>query len=159
MHIKPQAEHQWLNQFLGEWSSETEYRMGADQSLSKSKGSEVVRSLGGIWIVAEGAGEMPDGEMGKTVVTLGYDPKSDRYVGTFVGGMMTHLWIYNGSLDAAGKVLTLDTEGPNFAENAMTKYQDIIEFVSPDHRMMTSKILEENGNWLEFMTAHYLRQR
>jgi Protein of unknown function (DUF1579) len=159
MHVEPQAEHQWLNQFLGEWSSETECQVGADQPPSKSKGSEVVRSLGGIWIVSEGEGEMPDGEMGKTVVTLGYDPKSDRYVGTFIGGMMTHLWIYNGSLDAAGKVLTLDTEGPNFAENSMTKYQDIIEFVSPDHRIMTSKILEENGNWLEFMTAHYRRQR
>jgi flagellar basal body rod protein FlgB len=84
---------------------------------------------------------------------------SDRYVGTFIGSMMTHLWIYNGTLDAAGKVLTLDTERLNFAENAMTKYQDIIEFVSPNHRMMTSKILAENGNWLEFMTAHYWRQK
>lgn len=26
--------------------------------------------------------------------------------------MMTHLWIYEGSLDQAGRVLTLDTEGP-----------------------------------------------
>jgi Protein of unknown function (DUF1579) len=76
MQTAPQAEHQWLNQFLGERSSETECQMGADQPPSKSKGSEVVQSLGGIWIISEGEGEMPDGEMGRTVVTLGYDQRS-----------------------------------------------------------------------------------
>ena len=45
-------------------------------------------------------------------MTLGYDPVQKRFVGTFIGSMMTHMWIYNGTLDAAGKVLTLDTEGP-----------------------------------------------
>jgi Protein of unknown function (DUF1579) len=73
--------------------------------------------------------------------------------------MMTHLWLYNGSLDAEEKVLTLDTEGPNFSQSAIAKYQDIIEFVSDDHRVMTSQILMDDGNWNQFMTAHYRRQK
>ena len=44
--------------------------------------------------------------------------------------MMTHLWIYNGALDESEKILTLDTEGLNFSQSAIAKYQDIIEFVS-----------------------------
>jgi Protein of unknown function (DUF1579) len=159
MQVEPQTQHQWLDRFIGKWISETECSMGPDQPPSKTKGAEVVRSLGGVWIVAEGEGEMPDGGTGKTIITLGYDPQSDRYLGTFIGSMMTHLWIYNGSLDAAGKILTLDTEGPNFSQSSMAKYKDIIEFVSDDHRVMTSQILNDDGNWHQFMTAHYWRQR
>lgn len=159
MHTEPQKQHQWLDQLIGEWTSEVECSMGADQPSSKTHGTEVVQSLGGLWIIAEGVSEMPDGNAGKTIMTLGFDPQRDRFVGTFIGTMMTHLWIYNGILDATEKVLTLDTEGPNFSQNGMTKYKDIIEFVSDDHRIMTSQILDEDGNWLQFMTAHYRRQR
>jgi Protein of unknown function (DUF1579) len=158
MDAQPQKEHQWLDRFLGEWTYESEYSMGPDQPPSNSKGFEVVRSLDGLWTIGEGEGEMPDGGTGKTIMTLGYDPQSDRYIGTFIGSMMTHLWIYNGSLDATEKVLTLDTEGPNFSQSAMAKYKDIIEFVSDDHRVLTSQILGKDGNWLQFMTAHYRRK-
>jgi Protein of unknown function (DUF1579) len=158
MDAQPQKEHQWLDRFLGEWTYESEYSMGPDQPPSNSKGFEVVRSLDGLWTIGEGEGEMPDGGTGKTIMTLGDDPQSDRYIGTFIGSMMTHLWIYNGSLDATEKVLTLDTEGPNFSQSAMAKYKDIIEFVSDDHRVLTSQILGKDGNWLQFMTAHYRRK-
>jgi Protein of unknown function (DUF1579) len=159
MNTQPQKEHQWLDRLIGEWIYESECNMGSDQSPSKSQGSEVVCSLGGLWTIGEGEGEMPDGSTGKTIMTLGYDPQSDRYIGTFIGSMMTHLWIYNGSLDATQKVLTLDSEGPNFSESAMTKYQDIIEFVNDDHRILKSKILDDDGNWNHFMTAHYKRKQ
>lgn len=99
MHTEPQKQHQWLDQWIGEWVSETEYSIGSDQPPSKSKGTEVVRclrhsescSLGGLWLIAEGVGEMPDAISGKTMMTLGFDPQSDRFVGTFIGTMMTHL--------------------------------------------------------------------
>ena len=58
---------------------------------------------------------MPGGGPATTLMTLGYDPEKKRFVGTWIGSMMTHLWIYDGALDAAGKVLTLDAEGPSFA--------------------------------------------
>ena len=62
--------------------------------------------------------------------------------------MMTNLWVYDGELDAAGKVLTLDAEGPSFtAEGKMAKYKDIIEFKSNDHRMLTSRTLGDDGKW------------
>jgi hypothetical protein len=159
MDAQPQKQHHWLDKFVGEWTFECEYSMGPDQPPSKSEGSEVVRSLGGLWTIGEGEGEMPDGNTGKTIMTLGYDPQRDRFIGTFVGSMMTHLWIYSGSLNATEKVLTLDTEGPNFSQDAMTKYQDIIEFVSNDHRILKSQILGDDGNWNHFMTAHYKRKQ
>lgn len=158
MQATLQKQHQWLDKLIGEWNYESECQMEPDQPPSKFKGTEIVKSLGGLWIIAEGQGETPNGEMGTTIVTLGYDPQNDRYIGTFVCSMMSHLWLYNGSLNETETVLTPDTEGPSCTETALAKYQDIITFVSNDHRILTSQILGEDGNWHQFMTGHYWRK-
>ena len=41
----------------------------------------------------------------------------------------------------------------------MAKYQDVIEFKSDDHRVLTSRTLGDDGQWREFMTAHYRRKK
>ena len=62
--------------------------------------------------------------------------------------------------DAAdGKSLVLDTEGPSMAgDGSMAKYQDVITFLSPDHRTLTSRALGPDGQWTEFMSADYRRK-
>ncbi len=152
-----QKEHQWLQRLVGEWTYETE-AAEPGKPPEKVSGTERVRSLGGVWIVAEGEGEMPCHGRATTLMTLGYDPQKKGYVGTWIGSMMTYLWVYDGALDAAGKVLTLDSEGPDMAtEGKLAKYQDIIELVSDDHRMLRSRVLGDDGKWHQFMTAHYRR--
>ena len=156
---EPQQEHKWLQRLVGEWSYEHECSMGPDQPPMKATGTESVRSLGGLWTVGEGQGKMPDGDPHTTIMTLGYDPQAKRFVGTFIASMMTHLWIYNGTLDTAGKVLTLDTEGPDFSGGPdLIPYQDIIEFVDENHRMLSSQLRGPDGKWNTFMTAHYYRK-
>jgi hypothetical protein len=141
---------------VGDWIYEVEALMEPGKPKVRFTGKESVRSLGGIWIIAEGSGEMPGGEIGYTVLTLGYDPQKQRYVGTWVGSMMTYLWLYEGSLDGARKVLTLDSEGPNMAApGTLSRFQDIIEIKSKDHRILTSRMLGADGQWQEVMTAHY----
>jgi Protein of unknown function (DUF1579) len=160
MKAEPQKEHQWLQQFVGEWTYEAEATMAPGQPPSKFEGSESVRSLGGLWILAEGQGEMPGCGAATTALTLGYDPQQQRYVGTWIGSMMTQLWVYDGALDAAGRVLTLHAEGPHMAaEGQMAKYKDVVEFKSEDHRVLTSHMLGEDGEWHEFMVAHYRRMK
>jgi hypothetical protein len=95
-----------------------------------------------------------------TLMTLGYDPQKKQYVGTWVGSMMTHLWIYEGSLDEEEKILTLNTEGPSFsAEGKLGKFRDVIEIKSDDHRVLTSHMLGDDGTWHQFMTANYRRKQ
>ena len=158
MHSQPGPEHKWLGRMVGEWTAEIECRMGPDQPPMKSESVETVRSLGGLWVVAEGRGEVPDGGPSESVMTLGFDSRTGRFVGTFVASMMDHLWVYNGTLDADGRVLTLDCEGPSFTGEGLAAYQDIVEFVSDDHRILRSQLRGDDGRWIPFMTAHYRRK-
>lgn len=158
MHAEPQKEHAWLEQLVGDWTSECEATAMPDQPPTVLKGIERVRPVGGLWTVGEGETDMPDGGCGRTVMTLGYDPTRKAYVGSFIGSMMPFLWTYTGQLDAAGRVLTLDAEGPGMAgDGKMAKYRDAIELVSKDHRILTSRFLGSDGQWHLFMTAHYRR--
>lgn len=158
---KPQPEHTWLQQLVGEWTFEGESFMGPDQPPMKSHGTESVRALGDLWVLCEGESRssMTGDKPATMLFTFGYDPQKMRFIGTFIGSMMSSLWIYDGSLDADRKVLTLDTVGQSFTDPTKTaKYQDIIEVVSPDHRILRSQYQGDDGQWNQFMTAHYKRK-
>ena len=160
MEAAPQKEHRWLQQLVGEWTSEAEALMDPAKPPERFKGTESVRSIGGLWMLAEGQCEMPGGDGGTTLMTLGYDPQRKRFVGTFVASVMTHLWLYDGALDATERVLTLDAEGPSMgAPGTLTKYKDVIALESDDHRVLTSHMLGDDGTWTRFMTAHYRRRK
>jgi hypothetical protein len=158
MPAPPQKEHLWLHKFLGEWTFEGIATMEPGQAPVEFRGSEKVRALGEIWILAEGQGEMPGCGTATTLMTLGYDPQKKRFLGTWVGSMMTHLWVYDGTLDAGGAVLTLNTLGPD-QEGKLVKFMDVIEFKSADHRVLTSHLLGGDGAWFGFMTANYRRRK
>ncbi len=156
---EPGREHEWLQKLVGEWEYEHEAVMEPGQPPVKGTGIERVRSLGGLWILAEGQGEMPDGSAMTTMMTLGFDPDKGRYVGTFIASMMTYLWVYDGALDGAERVLSLEAEGPSFgAAGKMAQYKDVIEVKDDDHRTLTSHVLGDDGQWHQFMTAHYRRR-
>jgi hypothetical protein len=161
---EPQKEHEWLQRLVGDWTFEGEATMEPGKPAQKFAGTETVRPLGGFWILAEGGGDFPceDGrrEKATTLMTLGYDTEKKRYVGTFIGSMMTFMFLYEGSLDTAGKVLALDTEGPSFSVPGQTaKYRDVIEVKSNDHRVLSSSALGEDGKWHQFMTMHHRRRK
>ena len=159
MMATPQSEHEWLHKLIGEWTYEAECVMGPGEPAAKTSGSETVRSIGGLWIVAEGSGEMPDGGAATTMMTLGYDPQQQRYLGTFVASMMTHLWVYDGEMNAAGNELTLKAEGPSMAgDGSMAQYKDVIEIKADDRRVMRSYVLNEDGTWAQIMSADYRRK-
>jgi hypothetical protein len=158
MKTEPQQEHHWLEKFVGDWTFESECNMGPDQPAMKSGGSERVRSMGGLWVLGEGKGDMPDGSPCTMMLTLGYDPDRKRYIGSWIGSMMAKLWLYDGEVDASGHVLTLNTEGPTFEGDGKTaQYKDVHEFKSRDERVLTSHMLGADGKWTQFMSATYRR--
>lgn len=156
MNPEPKAEHRWLQRMLGEWRMEGRCEMGPGQEPVTTTGRETVRALGGLWIMGESHGEMPGGGEARNVITLGYDPAKGRFVGSFVSSAMSHLWAYEGRLE--GDVLTLDCEGPDFTDpTKSSSYQDIMEIVSDDHRILRSRLKAPDGQWHPIMQAHYRR--
>jgi len=156
---EPQKEHQWLEKLVGEWTYEGDAPATPGDPPVKFGGTERVRSLGGFWVIAEGEGDMPGGTKGQTVMTLGFDPDRGRYVGTWVGSMMGTLWVYDGELDAGGRVLTLHSEGPSMTGDGKTaRYQDVIEMRSGDHRIFRALVEGTDGTWQQMMTSEYRRQ-
>lgn len=154
----PEKEHQWLQKFVGQWETEAKASMGPDQPPMECKGTMNARMLGGFWLVSEIKAE-PAGMPMNALQTIGYDPAKQKYVGTWVDSMMNHLWLYEGSVDPSGKILTMEAEGPNMmAEGKLTKFRDTYEFKSADHIVSTSSMLDENGKWITFMTGHSKRK-
>ena len=161
MKTDPREQHHWLRKLVGEWATESEAPGEAGRPPTKLRGTETGRSLGDLWVVLEGRGDMPGGGAAHMMMTLGFDPQRSRFVGTWVGSMMTHLWVYEGTLDGSGRVLTLETEGPDFANDMkkMVKYRDVIEFKSDDHRTLSGQIQAAGGKWMTHMTAQYYRKK
>ncbi|HEX2204786.1 MAG TPA: DUF1579 domain-containing protein [Longimicrobium sp.] len=158
MKVEPQAEHRWLEKLAGEWTSEWEASPGEGQPPRTFRGTLSARVLGGVWLLAEGRNEEPDGSTSTTVMTLGYDPVKGRFVGTFVATMMPYLWVYDGALNAAGTALELDATGPSFSgDGSMQPYRDTVEIAGDDHWVLRSSQPGGDGAWEEFMSMHYHR--
>lgn len=159
MNAKPQAEHEWLMQFVGEWACDSECPGAPGMPPTKMTGTESVRSLGGLWMVSEATFAGTESGSWNSIMTLGYDPQSKAFVGSFIASMMTHLWPYRGTLNADKTVLTLDSEGPSFAgDGTMQKYQDIVTVVSKNHRTLTSQVRGPDGKWTQFMKMDLRRK-
>lgn len=139
MGTRPVREHEWLQNLVGEWRVETEMTM-PDGAKEIARGTETSRNLGGLWAVSEGIGTMPGGVKMDYRSGLGYDVSFKEYRGFWIGSVSSHLWKYTGELSADGRVMTLNCVGPHMEKDGETaNYRD------------------EDGQWQQFMKAHYYR--
>jgi hypothetical protein len=158
---EPQPEHAWLEQLVGKWTFDGECVMGPNEPTIRHAGKEVVRPFGKLWVISEGHMEMPDGEPMINQMTLGYDPDRKCFVGSFIASMMAYLWVYEaGSLDADRRTLTLPARGPSMTGTGeMVQYEDTIEVIDADRRILRARVLGEDGEWRQFMQTEYRRVR
>ncbi len=158
---KPQAEHAFLQRLVGEWHMVSatgcqEY----DPNDPQMRFTETVKSIGGLWIVSEGNGRMPDGTPTTMVLTLGFDPASGHYVGSWIGSMMTTFWIYKGWLEPDGKTLVLEAKGPKFdGTGETTTYRDVVTLHDDDSRTFSGSVIQPDGSFQQFMSSDFQRTR
>lgn len=153
----PTDEHRWLAQLVGEWVYEG--NAVPEGPTSQSTGIESVRMLGDLWMLAEADGRMAGNLPAKSLITLGFDTDKGRFVGSFIGSMMTSFWIYDGALDPDGRTLRLRSEGPTFDGSPGTAlYEDVIEIVGPDERLLRGRVQGKDGAWTDFMLTRYRRK-
>ena len=158
---KPQKEHAFLQRLVGEWEmvSSTGYD-NFDPDDPEQRFTESVRSIGGVWIISDGKGKMPDGTPMEAVITLGFDPAKGQYVGTWVGSMMANLWVYKGWLELDGKTLTLEAEGPSFDGTPGTSvYHDVVTLHDDNRRSFSGSVRQPDGSFKEFMSSELRRKQ
>jgi hypothetical protein len=158
MNPQPTQQHQWLKQLVGNWTCNANCTM-PDGSTSITTARETVRQIGDLFIVADLTGETPGSDQTLTsMLTLGFDPDKNKYVGSWIGSPMPQLITYEGTVSEDGKNLTLDCQAPGYDNPAETKkYQDVIVINSPDERELHSQIQNDDGSWTRFMTSTYKR--
>jgi hypothetical protein len=151
------AEHAWLEQYTGEWTSEGKAFLAPGQPPIESKGTESVRRLGDSWVVSEVESAFMDMPF-SAAFTLGYDPAEKKFVGTWIDSVSSYLWHYEGTLDDDGKTLTLEKEGPCLrTPGRNAKYRDVIELESRNERTLTSEALVD-GTWETMVTIRSRRR-
>jgi uncharacterized protein DUF1579 len=152
---KPGKQHEWLQQLVGEWTSKGVCDM-PDGSKMELTGTESVRAVGGFWIQSEVKATVKMGEMDHPftgLMTLGYSAEKAKYQGTWVDTMGDYMWVYEGKLDDAGKILTLDTVGPSPMDpTKKLKFKETTELKDKDTKIFTSKF-EQDGKWVTMMTV------
>ena len=152
-------QHQWLKRLVGEWTYVNESSGLPNQPPMKFTGRESVRMLGDLWVLAEMTGTMPDGGAMTALMTLGYDPERQAYIGSWIGSPMAHMFVYEGQLSADGLTLPLNTIGPSFTDmSVMANYQDIIAFTKDGKRTLRSQYKNPDGSWTQFMQATFTRK-
>ncbi len=154
---QPTADHALLEQFAGEWTTKATAVMAPGEEPMTCEGTESAKMLGGFWLISQGEASM-QGVPVSSLMTIGYDPKTKKYIATFVCSMDSTLWQYTGSVEDDGKKLVLETAGPSPLDpNKQVRFREILEFVAPDHKIFTSYIEGEDGQWTEFATIDYRR--
>lgn len=156
MFAEAQKEHRWLDQLVGDWTFAHECTM-PDGTQVSNPGTMECRMLGDLWLICESRGRSDDHGEWSAIMTLGFDPAQGQYIGTFIGSMMTHIWLYRGRLDASGMKLPMATEGPKFDGSGMGQYRDTIEILDGDTWVLSSELLTDEGTWVQFMQGKHLR--
>ncbi|MES2996504.1 MAG: DUF1579 domain-containing protein [Verrucomicrobiota bacterium] len=154
---EPVKEHEFLKQFAGEWTVETQLFMEPGKPPVTVKGTESAKMLGGFWVVGETKCEMM-GQPFTGIMSLGYDPEKKKYTGTWIDSMTSTLWTYTGSVDETGKILTLECAGKCPMDGKFYQMRDTTEWKSPDQRVMKNERKGEDGKWVTGMTSTATRK-
>ncbi len=157
--MPPTKEHEWLHQLAGQWEADLEVAAEPGKPPMKLKSKESTRRIGGLWIVSESEVTGP-GMPYARALTLGYDPQKKKYVGTGVDSNSMSIGHYEGSVDAAGKTLTMEGEMPSpFEPGKSVRVREVIEIKSPDQKTITTSVQGPDGSWFPLVTVNARRKK
>jgi len=103
----PSEEHKIVMKDVGEWTIEGKLLL--PQGFQEFKGEEKVTAIGQFWTVSHHSSDIMGGLQGSS--TIGFDPISGKFVGTWVDSFQPAVTHMKGSYDKSTKTMTYDTTG------------------------------------------------
>ena len=104
---EPTEHHKVLMEDVGTWDAEMKIWMGGpDTEPMVEKGSETNRMLGGFWLISNFKGSFGGMEF-QGLGTFGYDPKTEKYVGSWMDSNSPNISHMEGTYDKSSKTMTM----------------------------------------------------
>lgn len=152
-------EGEWLQQLVGQWEADLAVWPEPGKPPLQFKSTETARRIGASWVLADSAVVAPGMQFARAL-TLGYDPQAKKYVGSWVDSNSMHIGTYEGTMDAAGKTLTLEGEMPSpFAAGKLVRVREVIELKDRDQKVVTTSLQGEDGRWQTLVTVNARRKK
>ena len=152
----PGAEHNDLLSAVGKWNVACTYYMDPSQPPMQTQAVETIEPCGGFWTVSRfesDFGGMPF--LGRC--TMGYDPRAGKWIATWVDSMMPHMYVMEGNYDDAGKVLTMNSEGPAPGSGETTNYRSTWEKLDDGNRRFEMFVTLPEVGEVKMFTHIYTR--
>lgn len=152
-HALPLPEHEVLKMDEGTWSAKLQFYSKGTVS-SEYNWIENNEMLGELWSVGTLSGPLGDQQY-KGFATLGYNPKTQKYVGTWVDSISPEILAMEGSYDFENKTLLLFYEVTK-TSGEVEKRKNVMIYQSPEQRDFTMYVWA-NEQWIKHMTIDYRR--
>lgn len=155
---KATDKHEALQKEIGTWKAEaTWWPKGADGPAVKSTGTETNRIIGdGLWVVREYVGKV-QGHPYEASGHYGYDPKTDKYLGTWVDSRTHNVTIMEGTYDPKTESLEMisETEG---RDGAVVIGRSVTRYVDDGKKEFIMFIELPSGEKVKWMEIHYTKK-
>lgn len=133
---KAGPEHERLKGMVGRWKGAATFWMPDGKTMQSSNTVERKVAMGGRYLVEQYRGQF----MGKPFEGagwMGYDNLKKKWVGAWIDSGGTGIMYSEGTLDEAGKVLTMVSENMiDPMTNKPTRSRNVTRYESPDREVM-----------------------
>ena len=157
-HAQPSKEHQFLKEMEGTWNATMKFNMPGAPEGAEAKGVETTQMIGGFWAVFDIKFDSLMGHPWHGHGTMGYDPDKKKYIGTFIHSATPYMTTGEGTMDAAGKVLTMNYEGMG-PDGKMGKMRETFEKKDKDNALMTMYGPGPEGKEVQHFQITYTRKK
>ncbi len=156
--VEPKSQHQWLQKFVGKWTTVSKSKMAEGQPAMEMAGTIESETVGNLWLINTMKGEVGGFQVhGRQ--TIGYSESKQCYIGTWIDNSSEFMWHYKGTVKD-DKILALEAEGPDMSDPDKTAlYKDQYEFLNDDKIRFTSSVKSPDGQWIDFMEGIATRQK
>ncbi len=137
---KPSEEHGILKKDVGEWTIEGKMLM--PEGTQEFKAEEKVVAIGQFWTVSHYSSDILGGLKGS--LTVGFDPKTKQYVGTWVDSLQPTPTRMKGTYDSKSKTMTYATTGIGLDGEPMPG-KIIVQYKSDDRHFFTMMHQDPTG--------------
>lgn len=156
----PTEYHKALAREAGVWDAKTTFWMSPDASPMEGTAVETNTMLGQFWLVSDfegGIGNIPF----KGHATLGYDPKIEKYTGTWVDTMGPYLYTMEGTYDVSTHTLTMMSTGRNVQTGKEETTKNVTQYKDENTKVFTiyGPSEEEGEEWWKMMEIEYTKRK